>query len=99
MVEFLKARYNKGEAANLYFYRDSNNNEVDLLASDGAGLIAVEIKSGSTYRESLLGNIKKLEKLTARIKASYLVYTGATLPISDRKKALRYDQIDSIFHS
>lgn len=97
VVEFLKARYNKGEAANLYFYRDSNNNEVDLLASEGAGLIAVEIKSGSTYRESLLGSIKKLEKLTTRIKSSYLVYTGATLPISDGRKALRFDQIASIF--
>ena len=30
-MEALKRRYNLGKESNLYFYRDSNQNEVDLL--------------------------------------------------------------------
>jgi hypothetical protein len=47
--------------------------------------------------ELLLSNIRKLEKLTPKIKASYLVYTGDTLPISEHQKAVRFDHIESIF--
>lgn len=97
VVECLKARYNKGEPANLYFYRDSNRNEVDLLTNDGPELIAIEIKSSSTYRESLLSNIKKFEKLSSKIKASYLIYSGDTMPVNDQEKAVCFDQINSIF--
>ncbi len=38
IVECLKARYNRGELADLYFFRDSNGNEVDLLWQDGRAL-------------------------------------------------------------
>ena len=31
VTEALKQRYNQGKESNLYFYRDSNQNEIDLL--------------------------------------------------------------------
>lgn len=31
VMEALKRRYNRGKESNLYFYRDSNQNEIDLL--------------------------------------------------------------------
>jgi hypothetical protein len=46
--EFLKARYNAGLPADLYFWRDNNGVEADLLFESGTGLQAVEIKSGQT---------------------------------------------------
>jgi hypothetical protein len=46
--EFVKARFNAGQPANLYFWRDNNGLESDLLFEAGNSLQPVEIKSGQT---------------------------------------------------
>jgi predicted AAA+ superfamily ATPase len=46
--EFLKARLNRGLPADLYFWRDNNGLEADLLFESGGRLQMVEIKSGQT---------------------------------------------------
>lgn len=46
--EFVKHRFNGGLAADLYFWRDSNGLESDLLFESGGRLQPVEIKSGQT---------------------------------------------------
>ena len=38
VVEALKYRYSQGNRSNLFFYRESNGNEVDLLAESGSSL-------------------------------------------------------------
>lgn len=47
--EFIKRRFNAGQPADLYFWRDSAGHEVDLLYETGHGLQAVEIKAGATF--------------------------------------------------
>jgi len=46
--EFIKARYNRGLPADLYFWRDNNGLEADLIFEQGEHLQMVEIKSGQT---------------------------------------------------
>jgi predicted AAA+ superfamily ATPase len=46
--EFLKARLNRGLPPDLYFWRDNNGLEADLLFESGGRLQMVEIKSGQT---------------------------------------------------
>ncbi len=46
--EFVKTRCNAGQPANLYFWRDNNGLESDLLFESGTKLQPVEIKSGRT---------------------------------------------------
>lgn len=46
--EFIKARYNAGRPADLYFWRDNNGLEADLLFEHEDQLQLVEIKSGQT---------------------------------------------------
>lgn len=46
--EFLKARFNLGLPADLYFWRDNNGLEADLVFETPQGLQPVEIKSGAT---------------------------------------------------
>ena len=48
ILEAIKAKYNQGKTHNLYFYRDSHGNEIDLLHAKGRELTGVEIKSAST---------------------------------------------------
>lgn len=97
VMECLKARFNLGKTANLYFYRDSNRNEVDLLAGDGAKLTAMEIKSSSTFRDSHFDEIRKIRKLSGRIGHGRLIYNGEEKRLSDDLHALRFDQVEQIF--
>lgn len=54
--ELIKSRLNRGERPDLYYWRDSNGNEVDVIAEQGAGLLPIEIKSGrSVTREAFAG--------------------------------------------
>lgn len=46
--EAIKARYNAGRVADLYFWRDNNGLEADLVFEQGTKLQPVEIKSGQT---------------------------------------------------
>jgi len=47
--EFIKQRFNAGQPAELYFWRDNLGHEVDLLFETEGKLQAVEIKSGMTF--------------------------------------------------
>nr|VFJ70293.1 MAG: hypothetical protein BECKFW1821C_GA0114237_102223 [Candidatus Kentron sp. FW] len=54
--ELVKTRFNRGEHAELYFWRDSNGNEVDVIADVGTNPMPIEIKSGQTLnREFFMG--------------------------------------------
>lgn len=46
--EFIKARYNAGLPADLYFWRDNNGVEADIVFEVGTQLQVVEIKAGQT---------------------------------------------------
>lgn len=48
IIEFLKYKLNSNLNIGLYFYRDSNKNEIDLLVDEGNVFKAVEIKMCST---------------------------------------------------
>ena len=97
VIECLKAQSNKGRIPNLYFFRDSNGNEVDVLVQKGRALTAIEIKSSSTYNPALIKGLKKIATLSERISQSYLVYSGDAFEFSDGIKALKYDQVHGIF--
>jgi len=99
VIECLKSRYNQGKTSNLYFYRDSNKNEIDLIVDNGRELVAIEIKSSSTYSEKQFTNIKKLKKITDKISRSYLIYSGQEKIFSDHRYALRFDQIKEVFEN
>jgi len=47
--EFVKQRFNAGQPAELYFWRDNVGHEVDLLYETEGKLQAVEIKSGMSF--------------------------------------------------
>jgi hypothetical protein len=49
IAEILKHEFNGGAVPELWFWRDSNGQEVDLLLPAGQWLQPVEIKSGSTF--------------------------------------------------
>jgi uncharacterized protein len=68
--DIYKGILNRGERAEIFFFRDSHGNEVDLLLRQAGHLVPIEIKSASTFT---LGFLKGIEGFCA-LKA------GATLP-------------------
>jgi predicted AAA+ superfamily ATPase len=58
IMEALKDRLNAGESPEMYFYRDSDGNEVDLLLPTGGKLHAIEIKAGATVNPDYFKGLK-----------------------------------------
>lgn len=54
VAEFVKGRFNLGVPADLYFWRDNNGLEADLVFEMGTRLQPVEIKSGQTVTRDYL---------------------------------------------
>lgn len=63
IAEALKYRFNRGRRNNLYFYRDSRGNEVDLLIVIGSELFPIEIKSGMTITKDYFRGLNHLAKV------------------------------------
>jgi predicted AAA+ superfamily ATPase len=55
VAEVAKHRANAGERGGLWFYRDSNGVEADLLVEGPSGLKVIEAKAGQTVTSGLLG--------------------------------------------
>jgi predicted AAA+ superfamily ATPase len=71
-----KQRCNAGLSDNLYFYRDNNGCEVDLLLENGNSLDAIEIKSSMTFSPDFLKNLKRFSGYTDREVLQKIIYGG-----------------------
>jgi len=72
----VKQNHHEGKNVRLYFFRDSNQIEVDLLESKASKLILTEIKSTRTYRMELSKNLHKVATLVDRDVEKRLIYGG-----------------------
>lgn len=63
--ELIKQRFNAGQSADLYFWRDSAGHEVDLLFETPQGMQAIEVKSGSTFASDWPDAIQKWQKFAS----------------------------------
>lgn len=77
VVELLKRRLNEGKESNFYFYRDSNQNEVDILVNNGSSLDAIEVKSAMTYNPSFEKALLKVnEWVNPPVGKRTIIYAG-----------------------
>lgn len=64
VAERYEHHLNAGRVPNLYFYRDSNGVEVDLLdMTDASAPQLYEVKSSSTFRKSFLKHLDSVGEL------------------------------------
>ncbi len=83
VIDLLKSRLNKGQISNLYFYRDENGFEIDLLIDHGRSLTALEVKSAETFNKEQIKNLDKLIKISDQVKNRGLIYNGKSGSIND----------------
>jgi len=81
VLELLKARFNRGKMNPLYFWRDSQGHEIDILFESRNALVPVEIKSGQTITPSYFKGIEYWQKLTKYTQGNrgFVVYAGSTI--------------------
>lgn len=75
--DIIKGAFNKGIKPELYFFRDSHGNEVDLLIRENGRLIPVEIKSAETFSIDFVKSVKRLEEFELkRVAKGVILYNG-----------------------
>ena len=62
--EYVKQQFSKGKEPSFYFWRDSNQNEVDLLIENGESLDAIEIKSSATLNTKFFNSLKRFQSIS-----------------------------------
>ena len=78
ILEILKTFYNQGRRPELFFYRDTHGNEVDLIIRQHRQLTLIEIKSAATFTPAFLKGIKHFRKLTPKqSRTGYVLFNGA----------------------
>ena len=77
LIELVKARYNIGMDHNLFFFRDSHQNEVDIVRKKAHMFVPMEIKSAQTFNYSFFDGLHYFKKMfPERIEAGYVIYGG-----------------------
>lgn len=77
ILEKMKNSFNSGETPELYFYRDSNGVEVDLVEHRGGKLFPTEIKSAGTFSPDFCKNIAKFsDRYADKCGEKAVVYCG-----------------------
>ncbi|MFQ3579140.1 MAG: DUF4143 domain-containing protein [Bacteroidales bacterium] len=75
ITEYLKSAFNNVKEPNIYFWRDNNGNEIDLIIEDSTKLQAVEIKSGVTFNKDFFKGLNYWKNLSKN-NDNVLVYGG-----------------------
>ncbi len=87
--EIRKSYLNNGKIANFYYYRDSNQNEIDLIILYDGELTLVECKSGISYDKKSISSFKQMLHSKYKIKGKCILCTTDTIyPLTNDAYAL-----------
>lgn len=83
--DLLKKRLFSGKTDELYFWRDSNGVEIDVIEEDNAQLYAYEIKASETMNSNFFANIKKVKDIAGlKMQNTAVIYGGSrAVPASE----------------
>lgn len=78
VLDVLKRLCNAGQRHELFFYRDTHGNEVDLLIRQGRRLTPVEIKSASTFSVDFLKGIRRFKEVAGEdiVTDGFVLFNG-----------------------
>ena len=82
--EFVKRFLTQGKEPPLYFWRDSNQNEVDLLVESGTALSAIEIKSSETIRPNFFKGLTKFAEISNLPQENLCVIYGGDVDLETK---------------
>lgn len=97
IVEALKHRLNSGEMPELYFMRDSQGLEADLVfRANHDRLVPIEIKGGLTWHKNFGKNLVRLRKLSPKFTSGFVIYGGELTPEVDGIRYVNFKDTASV---
>lgn len=95
ILNFLKESYNSGRPGTMYFYRDSNGNEIDLLVKNGSRYDCYEIKSAATFHPDFTKGIRNFASLYPSLTGECsVIYSGENIPAINGISVNNYKSIN-----
>ena len=77
IADIVKGALNKGIRPEIYFFRDSHGNEVDVLIREKGVMTQVEIKSAGTFSVDFVKGVERFQALgITRVSAGAVLYNG-----------------------
>lgn len=97
VMEVIKHRFNQGKEDGVFFYRDSNQNEVDILLKQEGEITAIEVKSSMTYHPSFEKTLRHLpEWIKTPVTCRAVIYAGDFENVVGDVKLLNFNNLNSI---
>jgi len=77
IADIVKSSLNRGIRPEIYFFRDSHGNEIDLLVREKGVLTPVEIKSAATFSTEFVKQLERFQTLgVKRVLPGAVLYNG-----------------------
>lgn len=95
VLEAFKSRLHRGKDPSLYFFRDNNGMEVDLVMDRRPAPVPIEIKASMTFHSDFLKNARRFLELSGSSSYGYLVYAGDVETTGDRIRTVNYKNVSS----
>ena len=104
VIEALKTRLNLGLEPNLYFFRNSNGLEIDLILQEQNKLKLFEIKSGKSLNDEFCRNMKNFsakynEDIASDSTKETVIYSGETYESYKDFGFYNFSKIPQLFES
>ena len=91
IVEIIKSYYNTGELRPpLYFYRDKEKREIDLIIEQNGKLYPIEIKKSAKPNKEMIENFKVLDKISKVGEGAVICMYDQILDLDEKNKAIPY---------
>ena len=88
-AEILKSYWHNGLEANFYYYRDTDQKEIDLVIETGEALYPIEFKKTATPSQTASKNFSALEKLGKKIgQGAVICFVEKDIPLSREVTAI-----------
>lgn len=97
VMDLMKLFTHRGKLPNLYYYRDNNQHEVDILIKTHDVILPMEIKSAETLHPEFTKGLVYFNKIIDEERQGYIVYAGND-PIASLQgyRVLNYQDLDAL---
>lgn len=99
VMELIKTRFNQGLSHHLYFYRDQQKHEIDLVYQKADKLIPIEIKSSKTFTAKFIEGLDYFSSLfPVECEKGYIVYAGDQEQKLGWRELVNYQHVEKIIN-
>lgn len=99
ILELKKFRLNRGLDPSLFYYRDIQKNEIDIIYKKGHELVPIEIKSSKTFHPEFIQRLQYFQTIAKnRAPQAFLIYAGESEQNIQTIKLLNYKHATQALH-